>query len=371
MLMGSLAADRVLPAVRLVVLGGEPGYSSDAHLFEQHFRSTSRLVNGLGPTESTVALQYVVPRAAALTRHALPVGYPVDGTAVRLVDDDDFDAEVYGEVVIQSPYVAVEYWRRPELTRAAFDDGATTTGRRYRTGDLGRLLPNGSLEFIGRKDRQVKLHGCRVEPGEIEAAIRQHPGVREAVVAVRGDSERTSLVAYVVPRGSDAPSSQVLRKLVASQLPDYMVPAAFIAVESLPLRANGKVDVDALPSPAVHVAPSRPAAAPRDAREERLAALWQDVLGDPRIGVEDNFFELGGDSIAAIRFATRARAAGLPVTPRLVFQHQTVAELALALAALGDAAGQESAGAAVGASRTGRVTASQLAALSSRVQFER
>jgi aryl carrier-like protein len=339
-------------------------------LFKQHFSGDCVFVNGLGPTESTVTLQQFIAHDTRVTRYALPVGYPVDSTVVRLVDGEGRDAEVFGEIEIESPHVAVGYWRRDDLTRSAFANVDSESGiRRYRTGDLGRLLPDGSLEFLGRKDHQVKIRGHRVELGEIETVLAEHEAVRECVIASRPDpAGENRLVAYAVPRTAEMPPNRVLRQFVRSRLPDYMVPAAVMWLDALPFRANGKVDRDALPPPQFEAPAARVYVAPRDPYEQRLSDLWSEVLGLDRVGVEDNFFELGGDSIKAIQVAARARTHGVPVTPRLLFQHQTIAELALALASAGDPVETDPVDEP---SDSGvEMTADQIAELSSRVEFE-
>ena len=375
-LTSSLAPGRILSSVRLVVLGGEAAYRADAEQFTAHFPSTCVLVNGLGPTESTVTLQSFTAQDERLSRHALSVGYPVADTRVRLVDADGYDAEVFGEIVVESPHVAVGYWRRDDLTQAAFED-LDDGRRRYRTGDLGRLLPDGGIEFLGRKDRQVKIRGHRIELGEVETVLAEHPAVRDCVALLATDSTGAPrLVAYVVPREGQTregqtPESQTLaardlRRFVALRLPDHMTPSAFVPLDALPFRPNGKVDRDALPPPTFE--PRREAyVAPRDAMERQIADLWRDVLRVGRVGVDDNFFELGGDSIKAIQLTTRARAAGLSLTPRLLFLYQTVAELAVNVTA---AAPESASTDAPQADAAVEMTDDQLAKLASRVEFE-
>ena len=200
-LMSTLTGREELSSVRLVVLGGEEVYKEDVDRFTKIFSPHSILVNGLGPTESTVAMQCFINQKTEIAGNIVPVGYPVEDTEVLLLNEGGQDAEVYGEIGIKSEHVALGYWRKPEMTRNAFlPDPEDGTKRIYRTGDMGRLLPDGSIAFIGRKDFQVKIRGFRIELGEIETVLSQHPAVREAVVVAREESPGDKrLVAYVVP----------------------------------------------------------------------------------------------------------------------------------------------------------------------------
>ena len=234
-----------------------------------------------------------------------------------------------GEIYVGGAGVARGYLARPELTAERFvpSEGG---GRLYRTGDRARWLASGDLEYLGRADQQIKIRGFRVEPGEIEAAIGQHPAVREVVVIAREDAPGDRrLVAYLVLNDGPAPTVADLRALAKQRLPEMMVPAAFVILDTLPLTGNGKIDRKALPPPDG----GRPDldggfAAPTTAIEEALARIWQGVLRLPAVGVHDNFFEIGGDSILSIQIVARAQQAGVRLTPRQLFQHPTIAELA-------------------------------------------
>ncbi len=332
-------------ALRAVVLGGEEVRPSDVELFAARFPNHVRLVNGLGPTESTLALQYHHERGASLPAGRVPVGRPVPGTEVLLLQELDGalaeQAMVYGtgEIAVRSPHVALGYWRRPEETAAAFrDEGGGV--RLYRTGDLGRLLPDGSLEFAGRRDLQVKIRGHRIEPAEVESALAGHPGVRESVVVAREDGAgERRLVAYVVPapdrRGTERLTAEALREHLRGRLSEVMIPAFFVFLEALPLTATGKVDRRALPEPPRgRPAGAAPVVPPRTAAERAVAEVWCQLLGLAEVSVHDDFFALGGHSLLAIQAASRLRevfAVELPL--RELFDRTTVAALAAAIEA--------------------------------------
>ncbi|HEX6864281.1 MAG TPA: phosphopantetheine-binding protein, partial [Thermoanaerobaculia bacterium] len=211
--------------------------------------------------------------------------------------------------------------------------------RVYRTGDLGRYLPDGNVEFAGRADFQVKLRGFRIELGEIEAALTKHPAVREAIVLARNDGAdgETRLVAYLVAPPEEAPSHQDLRQLLKRSLPEYMVPSAFLVMDSLPLTSHGKVDRKALPAPeAERREPGETFVAPRTPVEEALAGIWAEVLGVPRVGVTDDFFVLGGHSLSAARILARVRdVLRADLSLAVVFEAPTVSGMAAAVAASG------------------------------------
>jgi acyl carrier protein len=204
-----------------------------------------------------------------------------------------------------------------------------------KTGDLARYLPDGNIELIGRIDNQVKIRGFRIELAEIEAALSQHPAVLESAVLVWSETNaRKRLVAYVVPDAREqnsSLSSSELRQFLQERLPEYMVPSAFVLLEKLPLTPNSKLDRAALPAPDLTRSELfETFAAPCSSLEQQLASIWMEVLGIERVGIHDNFFELGGDSILSIQIVAKANRAGIQLTPKLLFQHQTIAFLAAA-----------------------------------------
>jgi len=253
-----------------------------------------------------------------------------------------------GELHIGGIALGRGYLNRPEETAAKFIPdpfGGQAGGRLYKTGDLVRYRDDGNLEFLGRIDQQVKVRGLRIELGEIEAVLQRHPKVQEAVVVAREGQPATTgavssikrLVGYVVTKPDQpAPGISELREHLQDQLPDYMVPAAFVMLEKLPLNTNGKVDRAALPDPDLsHLALDTAYVPPQTPTQQVLAGIWQQVLGLQQVGIHDNFFALGGDSILTIQIIARTTQAGLSLTPKQLFQHQTIAELAAILDAGG------------------------------------
>ncbi|MFB9928499.1 amino acid adenylation domain-containing protein [Amycolatopsis halotolerans] len=316
-------AAAVLPA-RCLVLGGE---AADWPLVAEVRRLAPgcRILNHYGPTETTVgALTHELHPDDSGAFRTVPLGTALPHTRAEILDGrlQRTPAWVSGEICLGGTGVARGYLGRPGLTADRFvpDPFGPPGARMYRTGDRGRRLGSGITEFLGRADDQLKLRGYRVEPAEIQAVLRTHPAVRQAVVTLR--EEGSALAAYVVAPGTDPAQ---LRAHCAEHLPEYMVPAAILAIEAIPLTANGKVDHRALPAPGPGAVAYQP---PRTPAEETLAEIWQQVLRVQRVGRDDNFFALGGDSILGIQVMSRAAEAGLAVTPKLLFQHPTVGELA-------------------------------------------
>ncbi|MET0396972.1 MAG: amino acid adenylation domain-containing protein, partial [Longimicrobiaceae bacterium] len=316
-----------LPALHTVSTGGERCPAETA----ARWSVGRRLVNMYGPTETTI---YTTAHACAPgVAQAPPIGRPVANTRAYVVDGWGEPAPVGmpGELWVGGAGVSRGYLGRPELTAERFVPdafGGAPGGRLYRTGDRVRWLAGGELEYLGRTDSQVKIRGFRIEPGEIEAALLGVEGVREALVLAREDVPgQKRLVGYVAARAEVELSAADLRAHLAGRLPEHMVPGALVVLERLPLTAGGKVDRRALP------APERGSAAggraePRTEAERILCEVWAGVLKLDHVGVEENFFELGGDSILSIQVVSRARARGLRLTPRQIFEHPTVAALA-------------------------------------------
>ena len=327
-------AGRVPETVRIVNLAGEPLKRA---LIEQIFAASQAeaVCNLYGPSETTTYSTWT-----AMTRQdgfSTGIGRPISNTRIYILDGhgEPVPIGVAGELYIGGAGVARGYLNRPELTAERFvaDPFAGEPGARmYKTGDLGRWLADGNIEFLGRTDFQVKMRGFRIELGEIEARLSEHAGVREAVVVAREDSPGDKrLAAYWT--GNEELSAEGLRAHLAASLPDYMVPAAYMRLDALPLTPNGKLDRKALPAPEGAAFASRGYEAPRGEAEETLARLWAELLKVERVGRHDNFFELGGHSLLAVKLISRLRRAlGIEIPLAALFAHPVLADFAASLA---------------------------------------
>ncbi|HEY4589269.1 MAG TPA: condensation domain-containing protein, partial [Thermoanaerobaculia bacterium] len=297
------------------------------------------LINGYGPTESTTFTTCHAMTGPHAVGETVSIGRPIANTTVHLLDERlrPVAVGVPGELYAGGDGLARGYRGRPDLTAERFlpDPFAAVPGARlYRTGDLARWRPDGALDFLGRGDQQVKIRGHRVEPGEVEAALRSHPGVAEAAVVARETADGKALIAYGVPReGADLPAD--LREHLRAVLPEPMLPARLIPLPALPLTPNGKLDRRALArEPLPEEAAGEDLTPPRTPLEERLAAIWREVLGVERVGVHDDFLALGGHSLLAVRVLSRVQEAlGVTVPMQAFFAAPTVAGLAARLAA--------------------------------------
>ncbi|MET9611042.1 amino acid adenylation domain-containing protein [Streptomyces sp. NPDC006512] len=319
---------QALAGLRMLV-GGEAVPGALARAMASAGRS---VLNVYGPTETTI---WSTTARLDGTTASPSIGRPILNTRAYVLDGAlrPVAPGVPGELYLAGAGLARGYLGRPGLTAERFtaDPYGAPGARMYRTGDLVHWSGNGTIEYLGRTDFQVKVRGFRIELGEIEAVLARHPRVSRAAVVVREDRPGSKLLAgYVVPAADGpAPGSAELRAHATADLPDYMVPAVFVTLDELPLNTNGKLDRKALPAPDFA---DRPAGrAPSTPREELLAGLFAEVLGLPAVGVDDSFFTLGGDSITSVQLVGRARLAGLVLTPREVFRHKTVQALAAAL----------------------------------------
>ncbi|MCW5848753.1 MAG: non-ribosomal peptide synthetase [Anaerolineae bacterium] len=339
--LAALEPKAIFPRLRLVDLGGDVLYRQDVVRFRQHVLPTCQFMHRYATSETGVVTRMSIDPTRDLENDFISVGYPVPDREVLILDEArrPVPPGEVGEIVVRGKSLAPGYWRRPELTDERFTpDPALPSLSHYYTGDLGRLLPDGRLVFMGRRDSQAKIRGYSVGLGTIESALLDLPVVSEAAVfAQPGPADEKRIVAYVVLKDKSYPIDH-LRRGLAEVLPAHMLPSAFVTLDALPLTANGKVNRLGLPLPGRE----RPAlatafVAPQTTTERQLASLWQDVLGAEGIGIHDPFTDLGGDSLLASQVVSRInRAFQVSIPVRLLLQAATIADMAVLLDASGD-----------------------------------
>lgn len=333
--------------LRYIIFGGEAlDPNSLQPWFARHGDSRPELINMYGITETTVHVTYRRIHAAEQLNGASMIGDAIPDLRFYLLDQnmEPVPVGVAGEIYVGGAGVALGYWNRPELTAQRFvcDPFSSIPGARlYRSGDLARRLANGDHEYLGRADDQVKIRGFRIELGEIENALSHHPAIREALVlARRGASGEVHLAAYLVPEKHQPINLADLRSYLKDKLPDYMVPAACVVLEKLPLTSHGKIDRTALPEPSITLREDEDSyVAPQTPVEQTLTEVWAQVLDMDRVGVNDSFFALGGDSIRSIQVRALARERGLTFSIQQLFQYQTIRQLASQITGAESAAG--------------------------------
>jgi amino acid adenylation domain-containing protein/non-ribosomal peptide synthase protein (TIGR01720 family) len=318
-------------SLRQVISSGEVLPASIVESFHQ--RMPADLHNLYGPTEASIDVSSWFCTREQSKRSSVPIGRPIANTQLYILNSyfEPVPVGVTGELYIGGVGLARGYWDNSELTAEKFipDSFSGKMGERlYRTGDLARWRADGQIEYVGRNDDQIKLRGFRIELGEIAAALTEHPAVRESIVTIREDaSGEKRLVAYYTATLTELNAEQ-LRTHLSAKLPDYMVPAVYVLLESLPLTANGKLDRKALPAPKFESYAKEIYEEPFGEAETTLAAIWAEVLGVERVGRHDNFFALGGHSLLAMTLIERMKRSHLPVTPQAIFTTRTLAELA-------------------------------------------
>ena len=336
---------QTLDFMRVLISGSDALYAEEHKKLRRLCGDDARVFNSYGLTEATIDNIIFESSVAEVNFNGTaPLGRPFAGVRVYILDSQlqPVPAGVAGELYVGGDCLARGYLKRPDLTAARFYPNPFTDEpgtRLYQTGDLARFLPDGNIEFLGRKDEQVKVRGYRVELGEIEATLKQHARVRDAIVvagsngngaqSVRGEKR---LIAYVVAEGEHQQGSKQLREFLTESLSDYMIPSAFVFLDAIPVTPNGKIDRRALPAPDFSISdtaqPEQTDDVPRTEAERVLIRIWSELLKLERVGLHDNFFHLGGDSILSIQVVARAKQSGLLLTPRQIFEHPTIAALA-------------------------------------------
>ncbi|MFC1714055.1 AMP-binding protein [Candidatus Poribacteria bacterium] len=333
----TLTGAEEFPRLRIVSLGGEPVYRRDLELYKEHFSPDCLFLNGMGTTETGSFRRYFADKNTRIGDSNVPIGYPVAGREVLLLDEngEKLGFNQTGEIAVKGRYLSLGYWKKPDLTQARFlPDPEGGDERIYLTGDLGIMQPDGCLTHLGRKDFQVKIGGHRVEIAEIEMALLSLDVIRDAVVAQEISHGDQRLVAYLVPVIGLAPTVSELRRSLAEMLPDYMIPSAFMMLDALPLTPTGKVDRLSLPLPGkARPDLENPFAAPRTPIAETLAGIWSQVLELDQVGIHDDFFELGGNSLLATQIISRVlNTFQVKILLRSLLQSPTVTDMAAAIA---------------------------------------
>jgi amino acid adenylation domain-containing protein len=342
---------RVPESLRLVVTGSEPAARASLATWRSLGDGAARLLNAYGTTETTITatLYEAAESEGAHAGPTLPIGRPVGGARAYVLDPlmQPVPVGVAGELHLGGACVTRGYLGRPDLTAASFIPdpfGGEPGARLYRTGDLVRYLPDGNIEFLGRRDRQIKLRGFRIETGEIEAALCGHASVRRAVVETRpGADGHERLVAYVEAESGQAVTKNELREHLREGLPDFMVPSAFVFVDEFPLTPGGKLDRRALPAPGSARDEAEALVPPQSEVERAIAAIWRGALGLEEVGVHDNFFDLGGHSLLLVRVHSELRQAfDADITMLDLFKYPTISALAGFIAPEAGAAPEQS-----------------------------
>lgn len=341
--LSSLDPARRFPSIRVVRLGSEALFREDVARLRECLAPGCVIVAGYGASEASGIVEYRIGPDTPVAPGRVPAGYPLDGVEILILGDagTPLPAGEAGEIAVRSRFLSPGYWRRPDRTRASFGaEAGAGDARVYRTGDLGRLRPDGCLELIGRLDHQVKIRGYLVHPDEVERRLLEHGELRQAAVVGQDDAAgNTRLVAYVVPAESPGPPTAALRRFVQERLPEYMVPSAFVTLATLPITPNGKLDRAALPPPA-EGSRTRQFVRPRNPLEHQIAAIWEGLFGVRPIGATDDFFELGGYSLLGAAFVARLEQLhGSAVPPSVLLEASTVGDLAALLLRRGPAPG--------------------------------
>jgi amino acid adenylation domain-containing protein/non-ribosomal peptide synthase protein (TIGR01720 family) len=344
----NLRGKHLFPTIKRLVLGGEEVFNTDVELFNRYFCEQAVLINGLGPTESTLALQYFIPFGAKVNRNSVPIGFPVENTNILLWDETEKEVGIFGtgEIVIESDSLALGYWKRDDLTKQAFKAPDSKTRKRiYKTGDLGKRLPDYNLLYLGRKDSQIKIRGQRVEIGEIEARLNSLPKIELSAVIIRAENgDNPFLVAFVSTFENEPIQPNEIKQQLRKILPDFMIPQVIQVVKLIPLTLTGKIDRQKLGQIEISSFEVEKAfELPQSYTQKILLSIWKEILNIENLGVTDDFFAVGGHSLIATQVITRTRKElGVNLELREIFEFPTVKMLAERIDEINESAGQKS-----------------------------
>lgn len=332
--MASLTDKVLFPQLRLINLSGEAATKSDALQYKAIFSPDCVFVNMWGATETGFISQFFIDKESAIPGHMLPLGYGIQDKEILLLDDSGRKVgfNEIGEITVRSRYLSPGYWDRPDMNRIAYlFDPREANNRIYRTGDLARMLQDGCLLYLERKDFQVKIRGNRVELAEAEAALLEHPEIKEGVIVAKEDQlHNLCLVAYVTSNTKPAPSTGMVRDFLKEKVPEYMIPSAIVWLDALPRTPSGKIDRNTLPAPEQGISERQDSLVPpSNPTEQTLVQIWADTLKLDHVGINDNFFDLGGHSLNASQIVSRVfQHFRVQIPIQALYESPTVAEMA-------------------------------------------
>ncbi|HEX9060582.1 MAG TPA: non-ribosomal peptide synthetase [Clostridia bacterium] len=330
--MSLIPNEKAFPKIRLVLLSGESVLKKDVKLYKEHFYDSCIFGNMFGSSETMMVSCYFINKEKTLSGSTVPIGYPVEGLEILLLDEKGSEVgnSEIGEMVYRTSFLPNGYWKSTEKTeRVLINDYLGGNGYLLKSGDLGRRLPDGSIEHLGRKDFQIKIRGNRIELEEIENVLDTIPGVQKSiVVSSKKENGETVLVAYFVAENNSNLEMADLKALIRQKLPEYMVPSYLIQIESIPLNSNGKVDRENLPDiSSSALSCEKEFVEPRNNIEKTLADIWKNVLGIDRVSIFDNFFDIGGDSLKGMKMAAEASQNNIDITFSDLVKYKTISQI--------------------------------------------
>lgn len=331
-LLGAGVEKDDLSEVRLVILGGEEVFKRDVELYRQYFTDKCRFVDLFGSSELLIASSYIIDKNTEITKDIVPLGLPLDGVEILLLNEENEKVGVFGvgELVYKSDYLSPGYWHTGDKEAGVFvKNPLDGQGIVYRSGDLGRRMIDGNIEYLGRKDFQIKIRGNRVELGEIESIIDNLDDIGKSVVtAFKKESGENELAAYYTTKNGGKIETDIFMKALAQKIPDYMIPSRYLFLERLPLTPNGKIDRKNLPEPVGAEEAAIQYVPPRNEIDEKLVLLWQEILEKEKIGINENFFRLGGHSLLAITLINKIyQTFEVEISLGDLMDNQTIAKL--------------------------------------------